>query len=60
MITLATKCKHCGKCKGNHQAKTGACPEGKKTRIGYIHYSTTKVFEAVIPKNPPKEQPFTL
>jgi len=60
IITQATKCKHCKKAKGNHQSKTLACPSGKKTKIGYIHYSSTQVFDPVISKNPPKEQPFTL
>ena len=45
MITQATKCKHCKKAKGNHQAKTGFCPTGRKYRIGYCSYSTSQKFE---------------
>lgn len=38
------KCKNCKKPKGEHQARTLNCPIGKKTRIGFIHYSTELVF----------------
>ncbi len=51
MITFSTKCKHCKKEKGLHQAKTLACPVGSKTRIGYICFSQTTTFE---PKNEKK------
>lgn len=44
-ITLATKCNKCKKAKGNHQHKTGACPIGKKSRVGYTTYSSTDIFD---------------
>lgn len=43
----AIKCKHCGKDKGNHQAKTHNCPVGPKDRtLGYLHFDKTHTFEA--------------
>lgn len=38
-------CKHCGHTKDNHNGMTRACPVGRKTRIGYIHYSNVTVYE---------------
>lgn len=38
------KCINCGKPRGEHQAKTLHCPQGSKTRIGYISYSTVNKF----------------
>lgn len=35
------KCKHCGRLKGNHQAKTLACPIG---RGNFPHYSTEQTY----------------
>lgn len=49
--TSATRCKHCKKARGNHQAKTRMCPIGKKTRIGYIHYNDKQVFEPMEDKD---------
>jgi hypothetical protein len=40
---LMEKCQ-CGKIRGEHQAKTGACPIGKKSRIGWTTYSPTQRF----------------
>ena len=40
------KCKNCGKSAVHHNAKTKACPFGRKNRVvGYIWYSKTDVFE---------------
>ena len=39
-------CKHCGKKWEYHNAISGACPIGLKTRIGYIQYHAKKIFEA--------------
>ena len=35
---ITTKCKLCGKARGNHRAKTLECPSGAKTRIGYTQF----------------------
>lgn len=32
-------CARCGKHRGQHQAETQGCPEGPRTRIGFIQYS---------------------
>lgn len=37
------RCKHCGRAKGRHQARTGACPIG---RGSFPTFSTTQFFEA--------------
>ena len=42
---MAEKCKNCGHSHGDHQARTNNCPVGKKSRIGYITYDPTKIFE---------------
>lgn len=39
------KCRNCGKDKWNHHARTGGCPEGRKTRVGYIAFSNDRFFE---------------
>lgn len=39
-------CKHCKKKRGNHQARTLACPVGGRSRIGYTAFHSTQVFEA--------------
>jgi hypothetical protein len=41
------KCKNCGKIKGEHKGGTLNCPVGRKTRIGYLVYHSTQVFEPV-------------
>lgn len=38
------KCVHCGKWKRHHKAGTLACPVGTKTRVGYVTWSSTRVF----------------
>ena len=38
-------CKHCKKSKLVHKATDLACPIGKKTRIGYITFSSDKKYE---------------
>lgn len=43
---MTEKCKHCGKSKGDHQAKSLHCPMGRKSRIGYITYDPNKTFES--------------
>lgn len=36
------KCKHCGKTKLDHRAKTAECPRGMKHRtVGYTSYGPT-------------------
>lgn len=41
------KCKHCGKTKAEHLAKTHHCPTGPKHRtLGYLSYDKTLTFEA--------------
>ena len=43
---LAAKCAHCKKRRGEHQARTLACPVGTKHRtVGWTSYSVTKVYE---------------
>ena len=42
---MKEKCKNCGKEKGLHQAKTLACPVGRKTKIGYISFSYIDKFQ---------------
>jgi hypothetical protein len=44
-MNLFEKCQNCGKIRGEHQAKTKACPVGTKSRIGWITYSPTSVFK---------------
>lgn len=52
-------CKHCKKQRGYHQAKTLSCPVGSKTRIGYITFHPTQVFEARKSRKK-KDKPFEL
>lgn len=43
---LSDKCKNCGRPRGDHLAKTYACPSGKKARvIGHTSYSLNQFFE---------------
>lgn len=35
---MQTKCKLCGKERGNHRATTLECPKGMKTSIGYTSF----------------------
>jgi hypothetical protein len=38
------KCKNCGRERLDHKARDLACPIGRKTRIGHIHYHTNQFF----------------
>jgi len=51
-----SKCMHCGRERGQHQAMTFNCAVGMKTRIGFTQFSTSTRFE---PKRPQgrREQP---
>lgn len=41
------RCKHCGKEKGDHLAKTFNCPIGPKSKsMGYTNYAKHAVYEA--------------
>lgn len=51
-------CKHCGKQRGSHQAKTSNCPVGSKSKIGYTTYHQVQTFEAK--PNQKKYKGFTL
>jgi hypothetical protein len=42
---LSTKCKHCGKRRGDHLSRSLHCPIGRKTRIGIIAFHKTQRFE---------------
>lgn len=42
--TMATLCANCGKMRGEHHSRTLACPEGPRTRIGTILFSTLCTF----------------
>lgn len=39
------KCKHCGRIKMKHNAMTKACPVGRRSRAGFIHYSNRTSYE---------------
>lgn len=48
-----SKCKNCGRQQLDHKARDLACPIGKKTRIGHIHYYRDQFFsdkEKTVPK----------
>lgn len=49
-MRVEVKCRHCGKPRYSHKAKTFHCPVGRKTRIGYLDYSETNTYQ-------PKETP---
>lgn len=38
-------CIHCRRHRDNHKALTLHCPVGLRTRVGYIHFHDTQVFE---------------
>lgn len=46
-----SKCLHCKRHKGEHQAKTLSCPVGRKTRVGHLFFHPHDVFEAPQPKD---------
>jgi hypothetical protein len=48
------KCKHCGKSRGNHQSSTGLCPVGRRSRVGYISFHGSNVFEPRKPREAKK------
>lgn len=43
-------CEHCNKDYLDHKADSLSCPIGKKTRMGYLHYSETKKFKEKLKK----------
>jgi len=53
-LVTPPKCKHCGKDKGSHRAKSLGCPVGMKTRIGYTQYSNEQFYEPIKSKNEKK------
>lgn len=44
-IVPMPKCKHCGKTRWDHRAKTLECPNGSKSRVGYTWFGPA-IFEA--------------
>jgi hypothetical protein len=48
-MNFSTKCIHCKKTKGDHQARTLRCPMGAKTRIGYVAFALTTFHESSKP-----------
>lgn len=44
LIPKSPKCKHCKKTKGEHKAQTLGCPLGRRSSIGYTHFSATQFF----------------
>jgi hypothetical protein len=38
-------CRRCGRPRGEHQAKTLACPLGRKTRVGHTSFHRDQYFD---------------
>lgn len=50
-MTSMSKCINCGKPKLEHKAKSFACPQGRKTKVGYLRFDASRVFTRVIDIN---------
>ena len=45
MSEINTKCKNCGKRRGDHLRSNHSCPLGKKSILGYFMYDYTHKFD---------------
>ena len=43
---IVARCARCGRAKNHHRASTLECPEGKRTRSGYLRFSDERFLEA--------------